>query len=370
MSADRDPRPPEEEKNGAFLTLPLSPDDPPPGRWLCTLCGAPLPAGGSGCLRCLVDARLEQSAGAAAGQESEPGLPATEIVPAPAPGPGAGQQFGHYEIGAREGGGEWELGRGTMGVTYRAFDTPLRCAVALKIIDARVAAHPDTRARFLREAQAAAQLRHPNVASVFHFEAQPDEECFYAMELVEGETLEARVRRDGPLPAPLALEVAAQVARALVAAEAHGLVHRDLKPSNLMNAVGESGDTDGLVIKVIDFGLAKAVTAAVGEVDLTLGGFVVTPAFASPEQSGVSDTVKNLDTRSDIFSLGVTLWFLLTRKVPFPGRTLAEIHDSQLHRPLPLAQLTHKRVPAPVAALLAAMLAAEPARRPQTAREL
>src|SRR5205814_7950379 len=108
---------------------------------------------------------------------------------------------------------------------YHARDINLGSLVALKIINAGYSRNPEARERFRREARAAAQLRHPNVASVFHFGETVGGQCFYAMELVEGETLEARVRRDGPLPVSLALDVGEQVARALVAAETHRLVH-------------------------------------------------------------------------------------------------------------------------------------------------
>jgi serine/threonine protein kinase len=176
-----------------------------------------------------------------------------------------------------------------MGVTYKAFDTVLQHPVALKIIDSQIAADPNVRQRFLREARAAARLRHQNVASVFYYGTRKsDGQCFYSMELVEGETLEAHLRRLGQLPPALALEVIAQVARALVAAEAHGLVHRDIKPANLMVVQGPE-----LTIKVIDFGLAKATT--VNEPNFTHGGFVGTPAFASPEQF----TGAAVDIRSD-----------------------------------------------------------------------
>ncbi len=174
-----------------------------------------------------------------------------------------------------------------MATTYRARDSVLHSAVALKVINQKVAEHPDARARFLREARAAAKLHHPNVASVAHYGEQ-NGECYYVMELVEGETLEARVRREGPLPPSLALEVGVQVARALAAAEACGVVHRDLKPSNIMLTTSQGEKTSGgasTVVKVIDWGLAKAVSAesALG-IDHTHGGFVGTPAFASPEQ--------------------------------------------------------------------------------------
>ena len=172
------------------------------------------------------------------------------------------------------------------------------------------------RERFLREARAAAALRHPNVAAVFQFGASPDaSHCYYAMEVVEGETLEARVRRDGPLNAKSALEIAIQITRALMAAAAHGLIHRDLKPGNIMLTPSNAATTE-LEVKVIDFGLAKAIADAGGETDLTHGEFVGTPNFASPEQFGSGP----VDARSDIYSLGATLWFALTGLAPHFGQ--------------------------------------------------
>ena len=136
--------------------------------------------------------------------------------------------FGDFEIARREDGSFWELGRGAMGVTYRADDKVLNRSVALKVIDVPEAMGAGdgqmARDRFLREARAAAAFRHPNVAGVFHFGASPGGDgCYYAMELVEGETLEALVRRDGPLKVQTALEIAIQVTRALVAAAARGV---------------------------------------------------------------------------------------------------------------------------------------------------
>jgi serine/threonine protein kinase len=249
-----------------------------------------------------------------------------------------------------------------MGITYRATDTKLGSLVALKIINTRLCDDSAARERFHREARAAAQLRHPNVAGVFHFGETESGRCFYAMELIEGETVEARIRRDGPLPPILALEVAAQVARALTAAETHGLVHRDLKPSNLMIVAGESNDTDYLSIKVIDFGLAKAAAFIANPDQLDLG-FSGTPDFASPEQLSRGNV---LDTRSDIYSLGATLWYVLCGRPPFVDRSIGEVTDE----PPPLGQLTLAHVPRPVVTLLASMLAVDPLRRPGSAREL
>ena len=185
------------------------------------------------------------------------------------------------------------------------------------------------------------------------------------MELIDGETLETRVRRDGPLPVSSALEIVTQVARALMAAESHKLVHRDLKPSNLMVLANDPGGADSLVVKVIDFGLAKAVAALQSVSDLH-AGFSGTPDFASPEQFNAAKV--SLDARSDIYSLGATLWYLLCGRAPFTGRSPAELHGQQLHQPLPLEQLITAKGPAPVAALLRSMLAVNPADRPQWPR--
>src|SRR5437879_12959383 len=165
--------------------------------------------------------------------------------------------FADFEIARREDGSFWGLGHGAMGVTYRATDKVLHRTVALKVIETPAAAGGSqaVRERFLREARAAAALKHPNVAGIFQFGASPEiDRCYYAMELVEGETLEALVRRDGPLKPEPGIEIPNQVTRALVAAAAQGLIHRDLKPGNIMLTSGDAA-TAGLEEKVIDFGL-------------------------------------------------------------------------------------------------------------------
>src|SRR5215468_8900430 len=147
-----------------------------------------------------------------------------------------GVRFGVYEIDCHADGSLYELGRGAMGVTYRATDTSLQRKVALKIIKTEIAARSaDARERFMREARAAAALRHKNIATVYHFGMRLETgQYFYAMELIEGETLDERVRRAGPLDARTTIGIAEQVSSALAAAEKHGLVHRDLKPANMM----------------------------------------------------------------------------------------------------------------------------------------
>ena len=285
--------------------------------------------------------------------------------------PPASDQFGTYQIERHDDGALWELGRGAMGVTYRALDTSLRRAVALKLIDSEwVKRGAEARERFMREARTAASLRHPNVATVYHFGIREENgQCFCAMELVEGETLEMRVRRTGPLDALTTIDIALQVSSALAAAEKQGLVHRDLKPANLMfvaaapdandSSPGKAEKAD-TVVKVIDFGVAKALVEKPDAMGLTHGGFVGTPAFASPEQF----TDAPVGVRSDIYSLGATLWYLLTGHRPFEGATIEQIRASQHSQALPIEQLKAARVPSRLVSLLVSMLAAEPAARP------
>ncbi len=277
-----------------------------------------------------------------------------------------GLRFGVYEIDCREDGRLYELGRGAMGVTYRATDTTLQRKVALKIIQADIAERSaDARERFMREARAAAALRHENIATVHQFGTRLETgQYFYAMELIEGETLDERVRRAGPLDAHTTIAIAQQVTSALAAAEKHGLVHRDLKPANLMlvSPDGETSNNKKLLVKIIDFGLAKAINSQIDPKSLTHDKFVGTPAFASPEQFEHSA----LDVRSDIYSLGETLWFALTGKTPFSGRSIEEIHRAQKLDVLPIEQLKAAHVPHRLKSLLESMLAFEPASRPGT----
>jgi serine/threonine protein kinase/tetratricopeptide (TPR) repeat protein len=308
---------------------------------VCSRCGEPLNTRGN-CVACLLRTGLDES-----------------VIEAKSD---ALFVFGDFEIVRHEDGSFWELGRGAMGVTYLASDNVLRRKVALKVIDvpAAVRGSQAVRERFLREARAAAALRHPNVAAVFQFGASPDgRRCYYAMELVEGETLEDRVRRDGPLKAKLVLEIAIQISRALMAAAAHSLIHRDLKPANIMLTRGDAEAAE-LEVKVIDFGLAKAIADAGGETDQTHEGFVGTPSFASPEQFESGP----VDVRSDIYSLGATLWFALTGKTPFAGRNIEEIRRAQKSAALPMGQLKAAGVSPRLRSLLKSMLAIEPAARP------
>ena len=272
----------------------------------------------------------------------------------------AAQRFEHYELVTGEDGKPVELGRGAMGVTYKAFDVDLHCPVTLKVISERYLGDESARLRFLREARAAASVRHPNVASVFHL-GRTGQNYFYAMEFVEGETLENLIKRSGRLEVKLALEIATQVAAGLAAVHKQKLVHRDIKPSNIMVSV-EEGST--VTAKIIDLGLAKPAPDAPAEAAIsTPGAFAGTPEFASPEQfAGVG-----VDIRSDLYSLGVVLWEMVTGHVVFRGSP-AEVMYQHQHAPLPLEELEH--VPQPVVVLLEVLLEKDPARRFQSPAEL
>ena len=239
------------------------------GAGVCAKCGNSIthPGPDGECVRCLV------SFGFLADEQEVQGASERNKVRL---GP---LRYAHFEVEVNADGHPVILGSGAMAVTYRARDTVLNSTVALKVISRKLAEDPTARARFLREARAAAQIHHPNVARVTHYGEQ-DGECFYAMELVYGETLEQRVQREGPLPLSLALEIVEQTARGLAAGEECGVIHRDLKPSNLMI---ESHASDQLLVKIIDYGVAKVI-AEENPTFRTQAGFIGTPAFASPEQ--------------------------------------------------------------------------------------
>ena len=207
----------------------------------------------------------------------------------------ARQRFERYELVTGEDGKPVELGRGAMGVTYKAFDVDLRLPVTLKLIREKYIGDESMRLRFLREARAAARLRHSNVASVLHL-GRTGSSYFYAMEFVEGETLENLIKRSGRLEVKLALEIATQVAAGLAAVHKQKLVHRDIKPSNIMVNLEDGG---AVTAKIIDLGLAKAVNEPGSQTAISMpGGFAGTPEFASPEQfAGVG-----VDIRSDLYS--------------------------------------------------------------------
>jgi serine/threonine protein kinase len=249
------------------------------------------------------------------------------------------------------------LGYGGMGLLFLAEDGQLRRRVALKVMQPRLAAAADARSRFLREARAAAALKHDNIVTVYH--VGEDRGIFWlAMELLEGEPLDRRLKQQGPLPLLEAVQIGRQVAEALAAAHAHGVIHRDIKPGNIwLEAPRQRA-------KVLDFGLARAVH---DEAELTQSGDIVgTPAYMSPEQAR-GDAV---DHRSDLFSLGCLLYCMLVGKTPFGGKsTMSTLSALATETAAPVGDHV-PNVPAALNELISTLLLKEPADRPQTAAEV
>ncbi len=266
-----------------------------------------------------------------------------------------GVRVGAYEILSL-------LGRGGMGEVYRAHDTRLRRDVALKVLPSIRPADPERLRRFEQEARAAAALNHPNILSVYDI-GQHDGFPYIVMELVPGETLAARIRR-GPVPLAEALRIGADLADALGAAHAHGIVHRDLKPGNVMC------DADGR-LKILDFGLAKMMTSDTDPTTLTpattrVGQVLGTPGYMSPEQL----LGRPLDHRTDIFSLGVILFELVTGQRPFAGDDVSALRHTALTARVRTPADVDPSVPRSVSALVARMMERDPAGRPDSAGAL
>ncbi len=267
-------------------------------------------------------------------------------------------RFAHYRVLRRPDGAIWELGRGAMGVTYKAFDERLRIDVALKVITPGLVDDPKTQALFLREARAAARVRHPNVASVVYLHTTPGN-FFYAMEFIAGESLQSWLKARGAIANVPAAAIAAQMARGLEAIHAQKIVHRDLKPGNLM-IVPVDGNPEAWQVKIIDFGLARAFAGdGLGtEINAPTTGFRGTALYASPEQC---EERGELDGRSDLYSLGCILWEMLAGGPPFRGRTHRELLNQHVSQPAPFERLAH--LPPALQALLAKLLVKNPAGR-------
>ena len=221
----------------------------------------------------------------------------------------AGRTISHFHL-------HEALGAGGMGVVYRADDTRLGRAVALKFLLPHYNLDASAKARFLREAHAVAVLDHPNLCTVHEVGTSDEGLLFMALALYPGETLRARLRRDGYLPLRETVEIARQITEGLQAAHAAGLVHRDLKPGNVMLL------PDGTV-RILDFGLAKARDHSLSTISLRLG----TASYMSPEQIR-ADT---LDGRADLWALGIVLYEMLTGRKPFRGDEKVAIADAILY---------------------------------------
>lgn len=259
------------------------------------------------------------------------------------------------------------LGRGTSGWVYRGRHLTTHQTVAIKVLKREMMADLHQIRRFYLEARTCSQLNHPNIISVYDFGVTSDDLLYTVMELLDGEPLNQRLRREGKLPLEVALELARQVCRALDTAHAAGIVHRDLKPSNLYLCALRGGED---FVKVLDFGLAKVVGESEGAgAGITHAGLVVgSPGYVAPEQIMGA----NLDGRADLYALGITLFEMLTGSRPFDSKDPTELlrkHLTVQPPPLPM-QIDGEPVPAPLATLIARLLDKDPAKRPASAQEV
>jgi eukaryotic-like serine/threonine-protein kinase len=260
-----------------------------------------------------------------------------------------------------------ELGRGGMGRVYKAEHQTMHRIVALKVLAASLTRTERARQLFQREVRAAAKLVHPNIVTAFDAN-QVGDRLYLVMEFVDGPNLQDLVRRRGPLPVVQACEFVRQAALGLQHAHLLGMAHRDVKPSNLLvqRSPGLPADAPPVYqVKILDFGLARLVEPGTGEsADGTVMG---TPDFLAPEQARANSRI---DPRSDLYSLGCTLYYLLTGRVPFPGGTaLEKLVRHGTEDPNPVERL-RPDVLWPVAQILRRMMAKEPDDRFQSATEV
>jgi len=261
----------------------------------------------------------------------------------------SGSVLGPYRILAR-------IGKGGMGSVYEAMDDRMGQRVALKVLSPELAQRKDFVARFHRESRSLAELSDPRIARVF-FNGAAEGLPFFAMEFIDGQNLEQILEKDGPLPPDRAVHLMSESAIGLSAAADQGLIHRDVKPTNLL--LDRQGN-----LRIVDFGLAKAVDS---ESRLTVTGAVVgTPYYLSPEQ-GLG---KNVDLRSDIYSLGATFYHLLTGDPPFDAESPVSIIMRHVNEAPELLTERNSKVPEPLARVVMRCMAKDPERRYQDYDEL
>ena len=254
------------------------------------------------------------------------------------------------------------LGRGAMGEVWLAEDTRLHRQVALKMVRPIDDGDAASRARLMHEAQAAAALNHPHIATV-HDVLEDRGEVVIVFEYVEGETLHSRIARDR-IAAPEAVEIATQIAKALAAAHAHGIVHRDLKPANIIIAAGGH-------VKVLDFGIARMLAVGTTQTSATphqtsSAGFVGTAGYAAPEQLVSAD----VDERADLYALGVVMYEMISGQRPFAGNDFVQLASAQLGRDAPSLSSTGQPVPQALDGMVASLLSRERDSRPSSATEV
>jgi serine/threonine-protein kinase len=249
---------------------------------------------------------------------------------------------------------EREIGRGGMATVYLAEDLKHRRQVAVKVLDPELARALGAE-RFLREIEIAAKLTHPHILPL-HDSGEADGFLYYVMPYIEGETLRERINRERQLPLDDALKITRQVAAALSYAHSQGVIHRDIKPENVLFSTAEA--------VVADFGIARAISEAGGEQLTETGLSIGTPTYMSPEQASAD---RQIDGRSDVYSLGCVLYEMLAGEPPYTGPTVQAIVAKKLSEAVPRVSVVRERVPPSVEAALDHALAKAPADRYATA---
>ena len=248
---------------------------------------------------------------------------------------------------------EGEIGRGGMGVVYRARDERLQRRVAIKVLPPEFAFQQDIRERFTREAQTAARLSHPHIVPI-HSVGEGEGLVYFVMGYVDGESVANRIRRRGQLPVEEARRIMMETADALSAAHALSVIHRDIKPDNILLE-----GTRGRVM-VTDFGIAKALSSTSGATLTGIGVAIGTPAFMSPEQAAGE---RDIDGRSDLYSLGVVTYQMLTGALPFTAPSVAGILMKQITEPAPDLRMKRPDTPEDLAAAVSRCLEKDPESR-------
>jgi len=257
---------------------------------------------------------------------------------------------------------EGELGRGGMGVVYKARDERLKRQVAIKVLPPELAFREEIRIRFLREAETAARLSHPHIVPIHSVGEGPDGLVYFVMAYVDGESVAAKLKRRGQLPSEEARRIMLETADALGAAHALGIIHRDVKPDNIL-LEGSRGR-----VVVTDFGIAKALSSTTGSATLTATGVAIgTPHYMSPEQAAGD---REIDGRSDIYSLGVVSYQMLTGELPFHAPTVPGILMKHITERAPLVTDKCRDCPEDLAACVMRSLEKDPDDRWPTADAL
>jgi eukaryotic-like serine/threonine-protein kinase len=324
------------------------PDNTPSANRKCIGCGAELPGSTPPdlCPKCLLKLAMDTQPAKAPDETAVVSTAETSSAGLPQPG----QQLGHYAIIRA-------LGRGGMGAVYEAEDLENGRRVALKVLSHKLDS-PDGRERFFREGRLAASINHPNSVYIFGTEEIGGTPVI-AMELVSGGTLQERVRDRGPLPIGEAVDCVLQIIEGLAAAQRLGILHRDIKPSNCY--VGEDG-----AVKIGDFGLSISTTVRTEPALTATGAFLGTPAFCSPEQLRGDE----LNARSDMYSVGATLYYLLTGRTPFEAKSMVQLLATVLEQRAPSPRKLRPDIPQPLARAILRCLEKPPGERFKSYAEL